>query len=171
MLDPEDREGAGARYEELRESLLRFFRWRGAFDPEDLADETLSRLARKIADGVRVDDPRRYVLGMARLILLEEVKERVRHERALTEWRREVAAGEAPDERRMACLERCLDSLPDDGRELILSYYSGERTSKIENRRRLAERLEVPIPSLRIRVHRMRERLERCISECAGGEA
>ena len=36
-----DVEVAGARYEELRRALLRFFEWRGAWDPEARTDETL----------------------------------------------------------------------------------------------------------------------------------
>ena len=35
-----DREEAGARYEELRRRLIRYFRWERAGEPEDLADET-----------------------------------------------------------------------------------------------------------------------------------
>jgi len=162
-LDPADREAAGARYEELRETLVRFFRWRGAVMPEELADEALRRVERKVSEGVEVGDVRLFALGVARLLLLEELKDRVRHERALDEWRREVVAPPRRDDRRMAALESCLDRLDLDSRALLLEYYTGERSTKIDNRRRIAARLEIPLPSLRIRVHRLRERLEKCV--------
>jgi DNA-directed RNA polymerase specialized sigma24 family protein len=166
LLDPHDREAAGVRYEELRTGLVRFFRWRGAITPEELADETLNRVARRIGEGAPVDDARVFALGVARMILLEEAKARVRDQRLIDEWRREVESSPEPDDERMACLEKCLDSLPPDSRQSILEYYTGERGSKIDNRKLLAARLGMPLPSLRIRVHRLRERLEQCVSIC-----
>jgi len=50
-----DPEIAGIEYEELRRRLIKFFEWRGAFFPEDLADETLNRTARKIDEGEEIE--------------------------------------------------------------------------------------------------------------------
>jgi hypothetical protein len=47
QLDP-DTERAGERYETLRLTLVKFFDWRGAHFPEECADETFNRVARKI---------------------------------------------------------------------------------------------------------------------------
>ncbi len=41
-LDP-DSDRAGEKYESLRLALMKFFDWRGAHFPEDLADETIKR--------------------------------------------------------------------------------------------------------------------------------
>jgi DNA-directed RNA polymerase specialized sigma24 family protein len=147
----------------LRGTLLRVFRWRGAVLPEELADEALLRVERKVSEGVEVGDVRLFALGVARLLLLEEMKDRVRHERALDEWKREIVSPPRRDDRRMAALERCLERLDPENRALLLEYYTGERSMKIDNRRRIAERLGIPLPSLRIRVHRLRERLEKCV--------
>jgi hypothetical protein len=49
---------------------------------------------------------------------------------------------------------------------MILSYYEGKERVKIENRKRMAETLGVPMNSLRIRVHRIREKLENCLVNC-----
>jgi len=163
LLEPGDREAAGARYEELRETLLRFFRWRGAVVPEELTDEALRRIERKFSEGVIVEDPRLFALGVARLLLLEEIRRSVRHERALDTWRREIAAPPPRDDARMEALERCLDRLAGEDRALLLDYYTGERSAKIDNRQRLARKLDVTLSSLRIRVHRLRERLEKCV--------
>src|SRR5262249_39699376 len=45
-----DPEVAGEKYEELRGQLIKFFEWRGSFFPDQRADETLNRVARKIAN-------------------------------------------------------------------------------------------------------------------------
>src|ERR671938_30866 len=62
-LDP-DRERAGEKYEELRRTLVKFFEWRGAPFPEDQADETFNRVARKLDEG-RGQSGRRRALAEA----------------------------------------------------------------------------------------------------------
>jgi DNA-directed RNA polymerase specialized sigma24 family protein len=160
-----DRDAAGERYEDLRAALTRFFLWRRCDSPEELADETLTRLARKLASGERVEDLFRYAHGVARLVMLEHLKEAQRRETAL----RDLASLRAPepaDERRLACLDSCLASLDPEARALLMAYYAGERSDKIENRKRLAESRGMTLFSLRVRVHRLRERLERCLGKC-----
>src|SRR5215471_13414988 len=49
-----DRDRAAEEYERLRTRLIGLLRWWGASQPEDLADETLDRVARKIQDGVDI---------------------------------------------------------------------------------------------------------------------
>src|SRR5262245_15491467 len=74
-----DRVLAAQRYLELRGRLVRFFAWRQVSTPEDLADETLDRVCRRLADGVRIEaeDPALYVHGVARNVLREHwVRER-----------------------------------------------------------------------------------------------
>ena len=50
LLDT-DRERAGAEYEILHRKLVRFFEWRECYNGEELADETVNRVARKLAEG------------------------------------------------------------------------------------------------------------------------
>ncbi len=45
---PDSNEEAGAKYEAARARLVKLFQWRGIFDAEEAADETLNRVARKI---------------------------------------------------------------------------------------------------------------------------
>src|SRR5215510_14316765 len=81
----EDREVAGERYVEIRKNLVRFFEWRGSAFPEDHADETINRIAKRISDGEEIRNPGSYCLGVARLLLLEKSGERARHQQALSE--------------------------------------------------------------------------------------
>ena len=70
-------------------------------------------------------------------------------------------------ETRDQCLDECLTAkLADDERELILEYYRGERTAKIEHRKRLAAARKKHLNALRIETHRIRQKLRPCISDC-----
>ena len=71
-LNP-DLDEAGQEYQRLRTRLVRFFDWRGATQPDECADETLDRLARKLEEAeVEVLDVQKYVYGIARLVHLEQ---------------------------------------------------------------------------------------------------
>lgn len=164
LLDATDREKAGGRYEELRRSLIRFFRWRGGSVPEDLADESLGRATARCG-GQPIEDVIRFVHGIARLVLLEDYRRRKRDEETMAEAS-VVRMPPQPGDPRLDCLDECLDALAAPDRDLIVSYYSGSRAEKIERRRSLARSLSVTLTTLRVRAHRVRERLERCLHGC-----
>jgi DNA-directed RNA polymerase specialized sigma24 family protein len=67
---------------------------------------------------------------------------------------------------RFDCLERCLESLPAENRELILQYYLEEKRAKIDARKHLASQLGIPLNALRIRAHRIRGFLDQCVTGC-----
>ncbi len=69
-----DRELAGEEYEKLRLMLVKLFDWRGAHFPEECADETLNRVARKIDSGEVIRDMVSYCHAIARLVFLETLK-------------------------------------------------------------------------------------------------
>jgi DNA-directed RNA polymerase specialized sigma24 family protein len=163
-----DRESAGSKYLEVRSNLIRFFEWRGCAFPEDHADETINRVAKRVAEGEEIRNPTSYFLGAARMLLLEIHKERAKERQALSELANaETASYEFEElEPRVECLERCLASLSTENRELILQYYHGEKGEKIETRKRLSERFGMQINALRMRAVRLRERLLLCVSDC-----
>jgi RNA polymerase sigma factor (sigma-70 family) len=164
----EDQESAGATYLEVRSNLTRFFEWRGCPFPEDHADETMNRVARRLTEGEEIRNPSGYCIGVARMLLLEINKERAREQHALGEMANTpvVAADASESEEHLECLRACLQNLPADNRELIIAYYQGEKGSKIENRKRLTERFGVPVNTLRMRALRLREKLQACVEEC-----
>src|SRR5438128_9619122 len=69
-----DRQRAGEKYEDLRRTLTRFFEWRGAPFPEEHADETFNRVARKLGEGVQIKNVGGYCYEVARLVHLEALK-------------------------------------------------------------------------------------------------
>jgi DNA-directed RNA polymerase specialized sigma24 family protein len=166
----QDREVGAQKYLDCRTNLVRFFEWRGCPYPEDHADETFNRVARKIADGEEIQKPAGYVMGVARLLVLEIIKSLSRQREALGEYQHSYT--EVPDEpefeseARINCLQKCLQELSSDNRELIIQYYQGDKREKIENRRKLGERLGLAINTLRMRAQRLRERLQGCVETC-----
>lgn len=166
-----DREQAGQKYLQIRNNLTRFFEWRGCSFPEDHADETINRMAKRVAEGEAILNHSGYAMGVARLLLLEINKGRQREQSALAE------IGSAPDvyvpaddrESRLTCLRSCLQTLSPDNRELIIQYYQGDKGEKIENRKKLLARLGVPVNTLRMRALRLRERLQMCVEHCLSG--
>jgi DNA-directed RNA polymerase specialized sigma24 family protein len=169
-LDP-DSERAALEYERLHRTLVKFFDWRGAWPPEECADEALDRLARKL-EQMTVEDVRSYAYGIARLVLLER-----RRQPALSSIDGEVelssvqaAPSDDEDERLHHCFDQCLEDFPLDHRSLVLEYYQGEGGDKIFNRRQLAATLGLSENALRSRVQRLRDRLERCVQTCVSAD-
>jgi DNA-directed RNA polymerase specialized sigma24 family protein len=161
-------ERAAQAYEDLRKALHAFFNWRGAWAPDECADETLDRLAAKLEQGAPIADVRRFARGIARMVLLESFRRpEVRAPRADASELRHLPATVAVDpEPLRECLERCLGELPPESRDLILRYYVDQGRSKILNRRRLADELGTSESALRSRAQRVRDRLEGCIRAC-----
>lgn len=166
-----DREDAGRKYLEIRNNLTRFFEWRGCAFPEDHADETINRIAKRVAEGEAIANHAGYAMGVARMLLLEINKGRQREQSALAEMGAapDVFAQEAEDESRLNCLRSCLQTLSPDNRELILQYYQGEKGEKIGNRKKLLDQLGIPVNTLRMRALRLREKLQSCVEECLNG--
>jgi len=163
-----DRDTAAQKYLEIRTNLTRFFDWRGCSFPEDHADETINRIAKRVGEGEEILNYQGYAMGVARLLLLEINKGRQREQLALAEIGTSSEVYEEPDdsESRLVCLRSCLQTLSTDNRELIIEYYQGEKGEKIQNRKKLMERLGIPVNTLRMRALRLRERLQTCVEDC-----
>ncbi len=161
-----DREIAGAKYETIRSKIISFFEWRGFPFAEDHADETINRVIRKIDQGEEIRDPATYVYGVARMMTLEIAKQRERQSAALENVSSPQQEDETDSQKRADCLSRCLKKIPAESREMITEYYAEEKGEKIEQRKRLAEHLGIPLNALRIRALRVREKLGECLDGC-----
>jgi DNA-directed RNA polymerase specialized sigma24 family protein len=164
-----DRDRAAEIYETIRRRLVRLFEWRGCAFPESLTDETIDRAARRMAEGVKLhsSDPYGYFCGIAHLLYKESLRRAVREHNALESGAWPPARLEEetePSDRRLDCLRRCLSLLPPDQRDLVLRYHQGE--NNIRNRKLLSEKMKIPMNALRIRVHRVRRKLEDCVQDC-----
>ena len=164
-----DRDTAGDRYLEIRRNLVRLFEWRGCSTPDEYADETINRCARKIGEGEEIRDVATYCIGIARMVLREMSRDRSRQVRPLEEApepRATTVEPESDPEGRVECLRGCLGQLSPDTRNLILHYYQGDKGDKIKHRKSLTELLGIPASTLRMRALRVRERLQLCAESC-----
>lgn len=159
-----DREEAGRAYERLRLKLVKYFDWRGCRPAEDHADEVLNRVARRLEEGIAVENMGSYVYGVARFVRSEAIK---KEERERTARAGEVATvADESTERVADCLESCLAGLAPRSRDLIVAYYQERGAAQQEARRALAGRLGLPLNALRIRAHRIRAVLKACVARC-----
>ena len=179
QLDP-DRERAAEKYEAIRNKLLKFFKWRGCLQPEEYADRTIDRVARKITEGAELQttSPSALFYGVAVILLKEYWRNTASRDEALlgrTEtWRhfedpekiREDTIALERQETHLACLRGCLGKLPSESVSLIKQYYSEGEVLDKEQRKRIALRLNLSPTALRSRAFRVRAELERCISNC-----
>lgn len=162
----------GESYVEMRRRLELYFERRNCRTPEDLADDTLNRVARRLEEEgtIETDSPAHYCYIVAKLVMHEYL----RSASAISDLKPDDSAvtrrvhlrpetGEDTSEELLAALEQCLDSIDADGRELIVEYYRGEQRAKIEQRRALAARLGLSANALTIRACRLRDRLEACV--------
>lgn len=173
-LDP-DRERAGEKYEDIRESLVKIFSWRGAFDAEDLADETITRVINKLPEiaPAYTGDPALYFYGVAKNLLWElNRREQLRVPFPASDQIEQPSQQTEPDpfEAEFDCLKKCLRRLPKEERKLVLEYYQQEQP-KIPYRKELARRRGESPNSLRVRVYRIRSTLQSCIKNCLKNKA
>jgi DNA-directed RNA polymerase specialized sigma24 family protein len=159
-----DREQASVEYERLRLRLVRFFQWQGESSAEDLADESIDRLAMKIERGEQILDLRNYLHGIARMVVRES-RQRRRREQTLVERATHFLhlAGKDPAaEELYRAMEIGMDQIPPESRDLLLRYYSADgRSAGIANRERIAAELGISLNALRNRALRLRTELER----------
>ncbi len=166
----------------LRLKLVRFFEIQGATtEAEDFADETISRVAEKLSTGVKIEvsEPFYYFRGVALNILREH-------------WRKEKTTVSLEDienntfittetnpaeiekqressdlkERQLDCLEKTLQFLPSENRELFLEYHRENNISREVWRAEIAAKMKIDVTALRNRVTRLRKKIEQLVLEC-----
>ncbi len=161
-----DRERAALKYEQIRQRLIRIFACRGCPDADVLADQTIERVT-QLLPRIAADyagDPAPYFYEVAKKIFLESQRKR-----PPASFVAPPKADSEEVERDHACLERCMEELAAGEGELMVEYYRYDRRAKIEHRRGLAENLDITPNALRIRAHRIRAALQRCVQACVEG--
>lgn len=162
-----DRDIAAWKYETIRAGLIRIFVSKGFNDAEDLADEAIRRVCKRLPDirNSYLGEPASYFHGVARNLIREKYR------------LREIATDVSPvapipitnrsDE--YECLRRCLEFMDPTKRELILDYHVYEGHDKIEQHEIMAQELGISKGTLRLRTHHIRTKLEECVLKCTEG--
>lgn len=168
----------GRRYLLVRERLVAYFDRKGQRAADDLADEVLNRVARRLEEEggkITTEAPAKYCYTVARFVFMEHLREARQAQHAVDNTplyrdyeQRLINEAAAEQEFRHKCLDVCLEKLDSRDREIVVSYYVGEQRTKIENRRHLAASLGITSNALSIRACRIRDKLEKCVRQCVG---
>jgi DNA-directed RNA polymerase specialized sigma24 family protein len=164
-----DTADSASRYEMLRGRLVVFFSRRMVAFPEDLADEVLDRLARRLEEGEAIARIEGYALGIARHILQEHYVRNDRETAAGEEFHGNVSRQtlttdeEEAEEIRLERMKHCFDRLPRGDQKLLSEYCLAEGSSKIAVRKRLADARSMTQAALRKRVFLLRGMIQRCM--------
>jgi len=175
-------ESSGEKYLELRRRLVLYFDRKNCLAPDELADETLGRVAQKLAEKGAITNlsPAHYCYVTAKYVFLEYLRRdeqgHASFEELVESGKLRPAAPAAPgeddeaseQEQLLRYVEQCLAKLGVADRDVILEYHRGEGRIKIETRRQIAERLGVSANALSIRACRIREKVEACVRASAG---
>jgi DNA-directed RNA polymerase specialized sigma24 family protein len=170
-------ESSGETYIEMRRRLVAYFDRRNRPFADDLADETFNRISKTLeqSGSIAVKPPARYCYVVARFVLLEDIR-RSRRFIQVDEAHDPLSFGPRPfdhaddresaQEQRLECLDRCLNKLKPDQRDLAIEYYRDAKRERIERRRALADRLRITMNALGVRACRIRNALEICVDAC-----
>lgn len=160
-----DIERAAEEYERVRFRLCLFFSQRRCVFADELVDETINRVILKSSEE-EIESKTAYFYGVAKNVYRESLRKARLH---LDIDEVQIAA-EAPAEPSFSreCLDKCLEELSPDNRNLLLDYFSEAKLAKIELHRRISESLKTTQTGLRMRIMRQKHKLKSCVQECMG---
>ncbi len=129
---------------------------------EDVVHEAFLRLHGRLASGPLEGDAGKYLRGIVRNLVYDWWRAQRRMPQHLAD-RLKLLAEEADDdggrsEELRRALRRCLDRLNPDSRAILAKRYEGG--SRIE---RIADDLRLNVVTVRVRLHRIRMALRRCV--------
>jgi DNA-directed RNA polymerase specialized sigma24 family protein len=164
-------ESNGERYLDMRRRLVAYFSRKCCAAAEDLTDETLNRVSRRLEEEQAITEgpPARYCYIVARYVFLEYLRsaDHVQASASGIERQAQPLLIDTPwSEPELSCLDSCLERLSDADRSLILAYYAADARHRIDDRRALARARGLTPNALTIRASRLRARLEACVTEC-----
>ncbi|MBZ5521189.1 MAG: hypothetical protein LAP21_02915 [Acidobacteriia bacterium] len=161
----QDRERAGAKYEELRHKLMRFFISRRCMPEDELADQTLDRVARKLENS-QVQNLAAFVWGVAKIVVLEfrrrpqevSMEDLQPGDQLKTEHAERYIITREETRRQEEYLWKCIRELSPSDQRVLLGY--DYRARGREDKRQLAKRFGYSEQGLRTRAHRVRRKFE-----------
>ncbi len=170
-FDP-DKERAAEKYLQLRYSLESFFEWRDCENTEELTDIVFDRVTKKIFNHEVIENIEAFSITIAKFVVMEHKRKALRNVDLVDILDPESFTENFESEELklldLDCLRKCLAKLPETKRKLLVEYFDAEEATMIPKRKILAEQLNLTINSLRIRVSRLKSKLERCTKDCRG---
>jgi DNA-directed RNA polymerase specialized sigma24 family protein len=147
-------------FRRFRLRVVRFFVYKRCEDPENLADETISRLIKNIHSGQQIssEHPFNYVRAIAQNVFYEDVRAKQKSgiQTDIDELQ-DIPAPEGTED----CWTLCLAQLSPDKRELLEHYFLDSIDSE-----QFAREKGLTINALRLTVHRYKKALKLCVENC-----
>ena|SRR5258708_37171366 len=169
LLDADSEGPPGSGYQLIRQKVIKYFEWQRCIAAEELTDETIDRVARKIAAGQQIDNLNGFFYGVGRLVLKEYERAQLRQVRAfatLPTSTEDVIHDNEEEKPTFACRRKCLQDLPKAEHNLIVGYCKPDGRPKKERRQELAAKLGIKVENLRLKAFRIREKLDKCTDDC-----
>ena len=165
-----DRDVAAAKYETIRNGLIRFFLFRDCLDSEMLSDEVINRVAVRIDKVIeKYSEPAKCFHGFAGNVYREYLQNQARQVGTDPSVLPDPPDNEEERKRlelEDECLNRCMGKLPTADNALFRRYFQELTPAKIKIRKKLAAELRLTSNALSIKVARIRKRLRKCMKEC-----
>ena len=161
-----DHEIAARQYLEIRKKLVYLFVRKGCAHSEDLADTTLDRAIMIFyRDPEKYSNPLALSFGVAKNVWREYLHEPKPGPLETDDIPVMDRGDSSIREHESKCLGNCVERLSGEEHDLIVQYHQFRGRDKIEMRKRMAEQFG-GLNKLRITAHRIRVRLNDCISGC-----
>ena len=154
----------------IRKKLITFFVRKGCDVPEELFDNTVDIVVRKIDAGGEYTNQEAFCYGVARNIWREHVRKPKPGPFVTDDIPSPLNEDREILEQKLKCLEVCMEDLSPRSRDLITRYYQNQGRQKIECRRELAKE-HGGENTLRIKAFRIRKTLHDCVNACVAGLA
>lgn len=154
---------AAKAYTDLRNSLVRYFQIKGDFDADEAADATLDRVALKLSQNTKIENVTRYGFGVARLIFLERLRTAGKNKKAHDGFYDEQKRDGADD---YSFFRECFGKLEQKEKEILSDYFADMLFADlIIYRERISAKYDISLNNLRIKVFRLRKRLDDCLKQ------
>ena len=140
--------------------------------PDHLTDQTLDRVANKVAEGTPIQNINGYCHKVAQFIFLEWINRQHDHKHepiddpASLQLVQPSSDDYLAEEDRLECQRSCLRELPPDSRDVIKEYFTGEGRDRINRREAMATRLGITRTALGNRITRLLNKLRECERKC-----
>ena len=154
LFDGEDRRRAEEKYLLFRSKLIWYFDRHNCECPDDLADETLYRIVRAVSNGTEIyaKNPFAFFWAVAENVRREERKH---HKSEPLENDQSVSRESPSSLEDKIYLKECMKAtLSSEEENLLRRFY-------LDGCQRTAERLGVSLPNLRVKVHRIRNKVRK----------
>lgn len=158
-------EQAAKEYQEIRRRLVRYFIHKGCTEADDLFDETVDIVARRLDSGEEVVSQLAYCFGVAKNVLKEWKRRSSKTVPVVRDFASPKPEDSDASEQELSCLEHCLGGLSPEEREMVTRYHTGSGRERIEARKALAKG-NGGANAVRVRACRIRKDLRLCVVNC-----